>query len=790
MKFSERWLREWVDPPVSTEALAEKLTLSGLETETVTPVAPPFSGVVVAEVLEVQPHPDAERLRVCQLGVGSGEPQQVVSGAANVRAGMRVALATVGAVLPGGKRIDKAKLRGVASSGMLCSAVEVGLAESADGIMELPADAPLGQDIRDYLQLDDACIELNLTPNRGDCLSIRGIAREVAAEHRCALKAPAIEPVRNEIDDRFPVEVLAPADCPRYVGRVIRGLNPDAVTPLWMAERLRRCGLRSINAVVDITNYVMLELGQPMHAFDVATLSGGIRVRRAVDGEAIDLLDGQTVTLSVEALVVADHARAVAMAGIMGGQPTAVTVTTTDVFLESAFFAPAALAGQARRYKLQTDSSHRFERGVDFELQALAAERATRLILAICGGRAGPLIDVTDAKHLPRPPATRLRRERLRRILGFAVADAEVEETLGSLGLHVEAGNDGWTVTPPSYRPDLTLEVDLIEEVVRIGGYERVPCPMPHGGFRLPPVPEGGQPPAVRLRQLLCDRGYQEAITYSFVEPAINDRFAEPGEAVALANPISRDMSVMRVSLWPGLIRALAHNQSRQHERVRLFEIGRIFSFREGKLRQVNRVAGIVAGTTLPAQWGVPARSADFFDVKADVEALLGAKWASCRVSRAQHRSLHPGQSAIITAHGVIGALGALHHDLIKDYDLKGPVYVFELDWDFLTRPNVPQYRPLSKFPSVRRDLSLSLARSITAEEVLDCVRKGAPAALRDLQLFDVYQGEGIDSGKKSIALGLIFQESSSTLIDGDVEAMVADIVGRLASELGAALRE
>lgn len=790
MKFSERWLREWVNPPVDSATLCDKLTLTGLEVEQVTPAAAAFSGVVVAEVCAIGKHPDADKLSVCEVSLGSGAPLTVVTGGANVRAGMRVPLALAGALLAGGRSIEKGARRGVESHGMLCSAVELGMAETSTEVLELPPDAPLGVSVRDYLQLDDTCIEINLTPNRGDCLCIAGLAREVAAEHRHACQTPEIPPQPPAHDARLPITLAAPEACPRYAGRVIRDVNAGVATPMWLRERLRRSGLRSIGAVVDITNYVMLELGQPMHAFDLAGLKGGITVRYARAGEQLDLLDGQCVMLDAKTLVIADDEKPVAMAGIMGGRATSVLDTTRDIFLESAFFTPAVIAGRPWRYKLRTDSAHRFERGVDYELPARTMERATALILQICGGRPGPVCDIKHEQCLPNRASIRLRRRRLEQVLGFVCPTDEVLGVLRALGMAVEPASGDWQVIPPSYRFDIRIEEDLMEELARIIGYDRIPIRAPGGRLKLGPVVEGGKDPLRRLRQTLIDRGYHEAITYSFVDPAHDAKLGDPTAAVPLANPISQDMAVMRTSLWPGLVKALHYNQSRQQSRIRLFEIGRIFRGCGKEVSQIMKIAGIVAGDSAPEQWGGRTRAVDFYDLKSDCEALLG-ELVNAETVPAQHPALHPGQTADwVTAGNKIGTIGALHPDLYDDLDLKGPVYLFELELAPLAEPPLPHHRPLSKFPLVRRDLSFTLAADIPVKKVMECIRRQAPEALRDLQLFDVYQGEGIDSGKKSIALGLIFQQSSSTLLDTDVEAIVAGIAKRLAGELGATLRE
>ncbi|MGQ0658060.1 MAG: phenylalanine--tRNA ligase subunit beta [Chromatiales bacterium] len=793
MKLSKRWLREFVDLPVATEALTEKLTLSGLEVESVVPVAGAFSDVYVAEIRTLRPHPDAERLRIGDVDVGGGEVLQIVTAAANLREGMRVPLARIGATLASGKRIARARLRGVESAGMLCPAVELGIADLAEGVMELPADAPVGADVREYLGLEDVTLELNVTPNRGDCLSVLGVTREVGALFGSDVREPVADPVPPTCEDRFAIDVLAPADCPRYVGRVIRGINPAARTPVWMSERLRRSGLRGIHPIVDISNYVLLELGQPMHAFDLRSLSGGICVRRAQESESLVLLDGMSIRLSPETVVIADHRRAVALAGIMGGKDTAVGADSRDIFLESAFFAPGAIAGRAREYRLQTDSSFRFERGIDFTLQVKAVERATSLILAICGGRPGPVIEVVSSAHLPQRSPILLRAGRLKLVLGFAPEKQAVQDALGRLGIALRATAEGWQALPPPYRFDIALEVDLVEEVARVVGYERIPTRLPGGTMRMHQAAEGGTPALARIREVLVQRGYHEAITYSFVDATLNRRLRESAGAIALTNPISQDMAVMRTSLWPGLLRALLHNLSRQQARVRLFEIGRTFEEVDGNIHEINMLSGIVAGASWPEQWAARPRTVDFFDVKGDVEGVLTALAPrAALVARAAGSSaLHPGQAAELLLDSVpVATVGALHPELHKDYDLRSQVFVFEIRLDTAFPAGRPHYLPRSKFPVVRRDLSIVVDSSLPAAALVDCVRTAAPEALRELQLFDVYEGEGIDSGKKSIALGLTFQGTSSTLIDEDIEKMVAVIVQRLADELGGTLRD
>lgn len=792
MKFSERWLREWVDPPVDSAGLVAQLTGAGLEVDAVEPAAGgDLAGVVVGRVLQVSPHPDADKLRVCQVDAGQGEPLTIVCGAPNVHAGMRAPTALVGAVLPGGMEIKQASLRGVASAGMLCSAAELGLAEDAAGLMPLPADAPVGAALRDYLGLDDVSIEVDLTPNRGDCLGIAGIAREVGVLNRLAVTPPAMEPVAAVSEDTLPVTVEAPADCPRYLGRVIRDVDPAAPSPLWLRERLRRSGLRSISALVDITNHVLLELGQPMHAFDLERLQGGIRVRRAAPGERLELLDDSTVDLDPDTLVIADDSGPVALAGIMGGAATAVGEGTRHVFLESAFFAPTVVAGRARRYARQSDSSHRFERGVDPELQRRALERATALVLEVAGGRPGPVIEAASGEHLPRRPAIPLRAERIRRVLGMPVDDADVDDILTRLGATVTPAAGGWAVQAPSFRFDLEREVDLIEELVRVIGYDRVPATTPAAHLHLRPEPEE-RVSLGAIQDVLTARGYREAITFSFVEPRVQERLDPGHPPIALANPISADLAVMRTTLWSSLLGAVAHNLNRQQGRVRLFETGLRFLGEGESVRQEAMVAGACAGSALPEQWGASSRPLDFFDVKGDVEALaaLGGAGAQADFLPLEDPALHPGQAASVVLGGeVAGRLGALHPEHLKALDLAGPVYLFELSLEVLRRGRLPAFTPLSRFPLIRRDLALVVPEAVTAAQVHGVIGQAAPDMLKNLQLFDVYRGEHIDSGKKSLALALYLQAAERTLTDAEVDAALGRIVDVLTHQLGAELR-
>ena len=791
MRFSEAWLREWVDPPLDTQALADQLSLSGLEVDAVEPAAPAFSGVVVGHVQAVAPHPNAEKLRVCQVDTGDGELLGIVCGASNVAAGQRVPVATVGAKLPGDFKIKRATLRGVESRGMICSAAELGLAESADGILVLPADAPVGEDLRAWMALDDYCIELDLTPDRADCLSVAGVARDVGVLNRVDLHEPRIEPVAPVIDDAVEVELVAPDACPRYLCRVIRGVDPLAPTPLWMRERLRRSGLRPISVAVDVTNYVLLELGQPMHAFDLARLAGGIVVRMATDGEELALLNGETCTLRADTLVIADRERPMALAGIMGGADSAVGAQTRDILLESAFFAPAAISGKARSYALHTDSSHRFERGVDPTRCITAMERATALLTAIAGGEPGPVTAAVSATHLPPAREILLRRTRIGQVLGLDLDDAAVEDILGRLGMALTATDGGWHVTPPPCRFDVLLEVDLIAELGRVHGYDRIPVTHARSAAATRAPLEMAYDP-VRSRRLLLDRGYFEAVTYSFVSPELQALIDPEQPPLALANPLSAELSVMRTSLWSGLLQALRQNLARQQSRVRLFESGLRFRPEAEDLHQEPMLAGAIVGPVLPEQWGAAARDADFFDLKADVEALLAAAGCAAEVAfvPGTHPALHPGQAACIERGGRrVGWLGSIHPSLAARLDLPPSVQLFELATDGLGDATRPAFTPLSKFPSIRRDLAIVVDDAVPFDAVARVAREAAGALLRELVLFDVYIGEKIDSGRKSMALGLILQATSQTLTDDDVAAVVARVLAALRTGLNAELR-
>jgi phenylalanyl-tRNA synthetase beta chain len=784
MKFSENWLRSYVDPALSSDALNHLLTMAGLEVEAQEPVAPAFHGVVVAQILSAEKHPDADRLQVLRVDVGQGEPLQIVCGAANARAGLKSACALVGAELPG-FAIKRAKVRGVESFGMMCSEKELGLAEDGAGILELPDDAEIGCDIRAEFDLDDQVFELKLTPNRSDCLSVAGIARDVSALTGAPLCLPETPAVVVTSAERKPVRVEASQACPRYCGRVIRGVDAGAQTPLWMQRRLERSGLRSISAIVDITNYVLLETGQPLHAFDLARLHGDIVVRQARAGEALALLNDQRAQLQADMLVIADDSGPVALAGIMGGASTAVSDATTDVFLESAFFAPAAIAGRARRLALSTDSSYRFERGVDFDATRVCLERATALILEICGGNAGEISE--QVGQLPARNAVRLRVTKAADVLGIALDQARIAELLTRLQFGLKKTDDGFLVTPPSYRFDIAIEEDLIEEIVRLHGYEHLPAlPPASPALAMLPEPEGRRSMA-SLRHLLADADYFEAITYSFVEAAWERDLMGNPAPIPLKNPIASNMSVMRSGLWGGLLDALQYNLNRKQARVRLFEIGACFHAEGGSYREVTRMAGLAYGDAFPEQWGEATRSVDFFDVKADVEALAGSR---ARFEPAQHPALHPGQTARILLDGnVIGWIGALHPRWQQHYGLPRVAVLFELELAALLAVPVPAFVEFPKFPPVRRDIAVVVDEKVAVQDMLEAIHEVADEVVSEVGLFDIYRGKGIPENKKSVAFLVLMQDTQRTMTDEDADAVMKKTIAVLVQKFGASLR-
>ena len=791
MKFSENWLREVVEIPVDRDALMHRLTMAGLEVEGVEALGGGLDGVVVGEIVACAPHPNADKLRVCEVAA-DGAPLTIVCGAPNARVGLKAPLATIGTTMPNGIVIKKAALRGVESNGMLCSAKELGIDADASGLMELPADAPAGMPLARYLGLPDASIEIKLTPNRPDCLSVHGLARDAAALFGSALRAPAAAAVATASASARAVRLEAGADCPRYIGRVIEGIDATAKSPLWLAERLRRSGLRPISAIVDVTNYVMLELGQPLHAFDNDALDGAVVVRRARPGESLKLLDGNEHTLSDDFLVIADDAKPLALAGLMGGYDSRVTDATRNVFLESAHFAPAAIAGRARKLGMHTDASHRFERGVDPELPRRALERASALLVEIAGGKAGPVVEAVRTDDLPRRAPIALRRARLARVLDLVVDDAEVVRILGALGLVVEATADGWRATPPSWRFDLAIEEDLIEEVVRVYGYERVPTRAPRGELLGPALPEG-RVALAQMRAQLVARDYAEAVCYAFVAAPTLVQWTLDDDMIPLANPLSAELGVMRTSLLPGLVAALAANRRRQQERVRLFEVGNVFHrAANGEPVETLRIAGVACGNAAAEQWGEAARAFDFFDAKGDVESLFAltntAGEFAC--AAAAQPWLHPGQCAHFTrARQTVGYIGALHPDLARTLDLGDDVFVFELDVEAIAPRALPKAEGLSRFPSVRRDLSIELPEEVAFGAVEKAIRDSVGETLREVVLFDRYAGGNLGSGIKSLAMGLILQDRYRTLTDQDADRYVALAVAALESFCKAKLR-
>ncbi|MET0085722.1 MAG: phenylalanine--tRNA ligase subunit beta [Sedimenticola sp.] len=792
MKFSEAWLREWVNPEITTEELADQLSMAGLEVDSVGSAAAEFEGVFVGEVLTREQHPDADKLSLCSVNAGQEETLQIVCGAPNVAAGQKVPVAIVGAKLPGGFKIKKAKLRGVESRGMICSEAELGMAESSEGILELPADAPVGTDIRDYLSLNDQTIEVDLTPDRGDCLGMSGIAREVGVINRSPVTPPTIDTIAAVHDQTFPVKLEAPEACPRYTCRIVRNVDPKAQTPLWMQERLRRSDLRPIHPVVDITNYVMLELGQPMHGFDLRELDGEIRVRMAGQGEKLTLLDGSEIELRDDTLVIADASKPVAMAGIMGGEHSGVADDTVDILFESAFFTPTAIIGKSRSYGLHTDSSHRFERGVDPQLQISALERATRLLIEIAGGEAGPIVEEASESHIEQRPEILLRRERVAKVLGVKIDDETIVDILTRLEMSVESAESGWKVTAPSCRFDISIEEDLIEEVGRIYGYTEIPLKRTAAAT----VMEGEPEVAFNLhraKEVLVDRDYQEAITYSFISPEMHD-LLDPGHGtVELSNPISADMSIMRTSLWPGLLQTAVYNQSRQQGRVRVFESGLRFVQEGEQITQDPMLAALVTGPAVDEQWSGHGRQVDFYDLKADLEGILDLTGSpeAFSFAAAEHPSLHPGQSATVLREGeIVGWIGMLHPEIERKLGLAGNTYLFEIRLDDKLEGSLPAYEPLSKFPSIRRDIAVVVDQDVEFNSVEACVRRAAPKTLKDILIFDVYTGEKVDSGRKSLALGLILQETSHTLTDDEVDGVMELVLKALSDELNAQLRD
>jgi phenylalanyl-tRNA synthetase beta chain len=799
MQIPESWLRSMADPPIASEELAQLLTMSGLEVESATPVAPDFSGVVVARVLAVDKHPNADKLAVCKVDSG-GEVHTVVCGAPNVRVGMKVPLAKVGAQLPdegaaAPVTIQKVKMRGVESQGMLCSARELGMSDDHAGLLELGEDTPVGRDLRSVLSLDDRVLSLKLTPNRADCLSVLGVAREVSALARTPLKAPATAPVPATIEARHPVRISAPEGCGRFTSRVIRNVNAQASTPDWMKQRLARAGQRSISALVDVTNYVMLELGRPLHVYDLDKLHGPIDVRFGRPGEKVRLLNEQEVAVDESVLCITDESGVIGLAGIMGGDSTKADAQTRHVLLESAFFYPEAIAGRARRFGFTSDASHRFERGVDFDNNVAGIERATQLVLEICGGEPGPTAD--NIASLPERKPVTLRLERAGKVIGLSISEQQIADIFRRLGLPFHNEKGAFVVTPPSYRFDLQIEEDLIEEVARVYGYARIPARLPVVPAAMTPVPEARRSlHAVRDRLAALD--YSEVINFSFVSPQWESDFAGEQQPLRLLNPIASQLSVMRTTLLGSLVGNIAYNVARKLSRVRVFEIGRVFlrdpSVRDGPLtvagvHQPMRVAGAAYGSAFEVQWAQEQRAVDFYDVKGDVEALLAPLEA--RFEAGSHPALHPGRSARVMVQGrTIGWVGELHPEWVRKYELAGPAVVFELEAEALQHRPQPSYRELSKFPQVRRDIAVEVDEKHPVQALLDAMAAQKPPIVDRITVFDTYRGKGVGRGKKSLAFRVLLQDTQKTLTDAEVDAAVARLRMVLEQQYDAKLRQ
>ena len=794
MKFSFNWLKQWVDIDIEGPELARRLSASGLEVDAIEPAGGDFEGVVVAAILQCEPHPDADRLVVCSVDAGDVKPLQIVCGAPNARAGLLAPLARVGARLGRDFEVKKAELRGVESQGMLCSAKELGLGDDHSGLLELADDAEPGRDFRQLLDLDDFRITLDLTPNRADCLSIRGIARDVSASCKARFIDQESEPVDAEIKDVLPIRLESPEDCPRYVGRIVRGIDAQARTPLWMREALRRCGLRSIHPVVDVTNFVLLELGQPMHAFDLSRIDKGIVVRRGRAGEKLVLLDDRQVEFDDSVLAICDASGPLALGGIMGGLDSAVSENTSDILFEAAWFKPATIMGKARDYGLHTDASHRFERGVDTQIQQRAMERATRLLVEIAGGEPGPIMVAESAQHIPANQPVKLRVERMNKVLGTDIGADEAADILRRLGMAVEETAKGLKALAPSSRFDIEIEEDLIEEVARIHGYDNIPEAVPAGSLAVGSAADHGVPLS-RILTCLCAAGYQEVINYSFVDPGLLQRFGMSEGALPLANPISSDMAVMRTSLIPGLVTALARNTRRQEGRVRLIETG--VTFLQGdSLVETQRIAAVACGSARAEQWGEPEREVDFYDIKGDVERLLALRGADSDIRFAPQSMAwtHPGASAAVSIESggegrQIGWCAVLHPGLLKALEIRQTVVAFELDLATVRVREVPFAKEYSRFPSVRRDLALEVPWEVEYTAVRECVIESAGALLKNLVVFDVYEGQNLTKGYKSLAIGLILQHVSSTLTDEAIDDLVRRTVTELERRLGARLR-
>ena len=791
MKISENWLRTWVNPAIDSDTLSDQLTMLGLEVDELAPVAKPFTGVVIGEVLTVEQHPDADRLRVTTVNIGSGEPLQIVCGAPNVRAGMKAPVATIGAVLPGDFKIKKGKLRGVESQGMLCGASEIDLEDKIDGLLELPADAPVGVNIREYLKLDDHVIDISITPNRGDCFSIRGIAREIAVINKLQMNEPVINSVDATIADEKKV-VISTEGAPRYLGRVVKNVNVKAATPEWMEQALSRSGIRTHSILVDVTNYVLMELGQPMHAFDLSKIEGAVHVRQATQQEKLQLLNDQEVELQEDIMVIADDQKALAIAGIMGGLSSSVTDDTTDIFLESAFFAPLAIAGRARRFGLHTDSSQRYERGVDFELPLIAMNRASQLIQELAGGEFGPITVAEKTDLLPKREAIELKQAQVDQLLGYQVAGEFIADALTRLGCKVTVKAESeWSVVPPSHRYDMAIYQDLIEEVARIDGYDNIQISLPSMDVKFAKYQDRFE--LAELRQTIVTLGYQEAISFSFADAKLEKQLNPQVNPLMLANPISSDLAAMRSTLLSSLIPCVQYNLNRQQSRVRFFELGLRFDYQNAKsiedLKQIPTLALVAVGSQQPESWHVKPQPMDFFDFKGEIEEILAAGRIKVEYVRSERAWLHPGQSAEILVDGQsIGYLGRLHPSLENELDLS-TTWVAELDQTAVLQSYVSNFTELSRFPSIRRDIALLISDNINVRDIQQLIEKTGGELLDSTWLFDVYTGQGVEEGKRSLAFALLWQHPSRTLEDAEIKSGMDNIIQVLENTYQATLR-
>ncbi len=791
MKFSESWLREWVNPDLTREDLSNQLAMAGLEVESITPAANAFSGVVIGQIVDVQKHPDSERLQVCKVNIGSPEALTIVCGASNARVNLKVAAALENAVLSNNLTIKNSVIRGVASQGMLCSTKELGLQDDSEGLLELMQDAPIGKSLWEYLNLADFVMDVSITPNRGDCLSILGMAKEIAALTECDLHVPPIHEIIPTTPTVLPIVISEKESCPCYVGRIISEVNAAAASPVWLSEKLRRSHIRSINAVVDVMNYVMLELGQPMHAFSLDKIKGGIEVRKASNTESLKLLDSSEVSLNAETLIIADQEKPLAIAGVMGGMDSGVILETQDIFLESAYFQPSSVIRSSRKYHLNSDSSFRFERGIDPTLQRLALERATELLLSIVGGKAGPLIEHYQENFLPQPKTIELRSHRISKILGYSVPEETIEKILHRLGFSCEKTKEGWRVIVSSRRSDIHLEVDLIEEVARLYGYNNIPSSMQLASLQMNLFPEN-KILLSRIRLALCDQGYHEVVTYSFIDKHHQELFIPGCSSKELLNPVTSEMGVMRASLWPGLVNTLLYNQNRQQMRVRIFEMGLRFVLEGSEILQQRMLSGLVCGSVWPEQWGAATRIADFFDVKNDILNFLKLTFAVEKFifKPGAHPALHPGQSVEIWyENDKVGMMGGLHPSLAQRLKTEGKVFLFELFLDKIEKSALPQSSTISKFPEIRRDIAIVVSDAIPFQAIQDTIRDVGGELLKQVDIFDLYQGKGIVSGNKSVALALTLQHSSRTLIDEEVTDLIERVVIALKGRFNAELR-